>query len=60
MMDELVLEELAATFAERKTKRVWGCIELEIHDGQVVLLRKETKQKFNNGGSQHGPDRPRY
>jgi hypothetical protein len=55
---EKVLQELAATLVQWKTSRTWGCIEIEVQAGEVTLLRKETKQKFNsNGGFHHGPAR---
>ena len=53
-----ILAELSDTLTEWRNQRVWGSIELEVHDGQVVLLRKETKQKFNStGGFRHEPHR---
>lgn len=55
---EHVIEELKRTLTEWKNQRAWGSIELEIHDGQVVLIRKETKQKFtSNGGFNREPGR---
>jgi len=57
---ETVIQELAATLAEWKNQRVWGAIEIEVHDGQVVLVRKETKQKFTSGGFKNEPARVEY
>jgi len=55
-MDKII-EELKATLAQWKTERTWGCIELEVHDGEVTLIRQETKKKFPTGGSYNGPAR---
>ena len=55
---EHVIKELTETLAEWKNQRVWGAIEIEVHDGQVVLIRKETKEKFTaNGGHNYVPRR---
>lgn len=53
---EKLLEDLKATLSDWRTERTWGCIEIEVHDGEVVLVRQETKRKFN-GGSYNGPAR---
>lgn len=53
---EQVLKDLEKTLTEWKNQRVWGAIEIEVHDGQVALVRKETKQKFT-GGFKHEPAR---
>jgi hypothetical protein len=55
---EQAIKEIAATLTEWKNQRTWGAIEIEVHDGQVVLVRKETKQKYtSNGGFKHEPGR---
>ena len=54
-MDKII-EELKATLADWKTQRAWGCIEIQVSDGEPVLIRKETKKKLN-GGVYHGPSR---
>ena len=55
---ENVLKELDKTLTDWKSNRTWGTIEIEVHDGNVALLRKETKQKFNsNGGFNREPAR---
>ena len=53
------LKKLEATLAEWEAAHMWGSIEIEIQDGAVTLLRKETKEKFNShtGGHNHVPSR---
>ena len=52
------LKRLETTLAEWETAHTWGCIEIEIHDGAVVLLRTETKEKFASPrGHNHVPSR---
>jgi hypothetical protein len=52
------LKKLDSILTEWETSHTWGCIELEIHDGAVVLLRKETKETFiANGGCNNAPRR---
>jgi hypothetical protein len=51
-----VLEEIKTTLTDWKIQRTWGCLEIEVHDGEVVLIRQETKKKFN-GGVYNGPAR---
>lgn len=50
------IKKLEATLAEWEASHTWGSIEIEIHDGAVVLLRKETKEKFNPGGHKYVPN----
>ena len=47
---QATLKKLEAVLAEWEAARTWGSIELEIQDGAVVLLRKETKEKFRGAG----------
>ena len=55
---DTVIKELEKTLTDWKNQHVWGAIEIEVHDGQVVLVRKETKQKFtSHGGFKHEPAR---
>jgi len=42
---ELIIKDLENTFSDWKAQRTWGAIEMEVHNGQVALVRKETKQK---------------
>lgn len=51
-----IIKELSDTLDAWKNQRTWGTIEIEVHDGQVALIRKETKQKFV-GGFKHEPAR---
>ena len=53
-----LLKKLDALLDEWERTRAWGTIEIEVHDGSVTLLRKETKEKFNTiGGCNHAPKR---
>ena len=52
------IKNLEATLLEWEAARTWGAIEIEVHDGAVVLIRKETKEKFTApGGHQYVPGR---
>ncbi len=53
-----LLEKLNIALEEWERNRAWGTIEIEVHDGAPVLLRKETKEKFNaTGGCNNAPRR---
>lgn len=54
-----VLKELTDTLTAWKNARTWGAIEIEVQNGEVTLIRKETKQKFtsNYGGLKNEPAR---
>jgi hypothetical protein len=54
---ESTLKKLEATLAEWETAHTWGSIEIEIQDGAVVLLRKETKEKFRGPGGHYNVPR---
>jgi hypothetical protein len=55
---EKILEEIKSTLADWKNNHVWGVIEVQVSDGDPVLIRKETKQKLNSpGGFKNGPAR---
>jgi len=47
---EPVVKELEATLTDWKNRKVWGAIEIEVQNGQVVLMRQETKKKFTSAG----------
>jgi hypothetical protein len=52
-----LLKKLDSVLDEWERTRAWGTIEIEVHDGAVSLLRKETKEKFTTGGHNHVPRR---
>jgi hypothetical protein len=43
-----VLEQLSAMLGEAKTNRDWGAIEIDLKDGQVVLLRTTRQFKVTD------------
>ena len=58
MNREQLIKKLEVALDEWEKNHTWGTIELEIHDGLTVLLRKETKEKFTStGGHSNVPRR---
>ena len=59
---EPIIKDLEETVADWKARRTWGAIEIEVHDGQVALVRKETKQKYTSqaGGFNREPARSEH
>ena len=56
MQYQELIKRLTDTLAEWERSRQWATIEIEVHDGAPVLLRKETKEKFY-GGCNYAPKR---
>ena len=53
--DEL-LKKLDDLLVDWKDQHRWGLIELEVHDGEIVMMRQEIKEKFiqgHKGGYSH-------
>jgi hypothetical protein len=47
MTKTALLKKLDAVMSEAESTRMWGQIEIEIRDGEAVLLRKATTEKLS-------------